>query len=325
MKLRSFAGELVGARRGLASLRIYTCTQKDRLYDPTFDATCPLVARYACWLWDGRTSPSMLRMAWSTIRDKLGAQGTWRQCFGPISAVFLSLRRIGWNMAAPHLLTSDLGDHISLYEYSPSEVRNLLRDGVERWLWRRVPFHWPEASGSEYCWARAMRLAILALPAGARQGSLRALWSGGLWPPARKHAEGLAPSAACTFCQAPQGTLGHKLYDCSSAFVSGEEDAGSLGFPEDVWERRQALREKEYDFNVGPPDWDRVPLLYGLPSLPIQLPPPLARTPVLTWGLADGPWGRYRFTDGGRGCTVRFPKPLDVAGAWSRSPRTAGP
>eukprot|EP00959_Pyramimonas_sp_CCMP1952_P249444 5214261-Pyramimonas_sp.AAC.1 len=104
-------------------------------------------------------------MAWSTIRDKLGAQGTWRQCFGPISAVFLSLRRIGWNMAAPHLLTSDLGDNISLYEYSPSEVRNLLRDGVERWLWRRVPFHWPEASGSEYCWARAMRLAILALPA----------------------------------------------------------------------------------------------------------------------------------------------------------------
>eukprot|EP00959_Pyramimonas_sp_CCMP1952_P276248 5774495-Pyramimonas_sp.AAC.1 len=61
MKLRSFAGELVGARKGLASLTVYTCTQKDRMYDPTFDATCPLLARYAAWLWDGRTSASQLR------------------------------------------------------------------------------------------------------------------------------------------------------------------------------------------------------------------------------------------------------------------------
>eukprot|EP00959_Pyramimonas_sp_CCMP1952_P047343 988074-Pyramimonas_sp.AAC.1 len=53
MKLSSFAGELVGARRGLDSLAVYTCAQEDRLYDPSFDAACPLVARYARWLWDG--------------------------------------------------------------------------------------------------------------------------------------------------------------------------------------------------------------------------------------------------------------------------------
>eukprot|EP00959_Pyramimonas_sp_CCMP1952_P338800 7095121-Pyramimonas_sp.AAC.1 len=68
-------------------------------------------------------------------------------------------------------------------EFSPSEVRALVRDGVERWLWRRVPFHWPGAAGNEEIWIRAMRLAVFFLPAGARQGSARALLSGGLWPP----------------------------------------------------------------------------------------------------------------------------------------------
>ena len=175
-------------------------------------------------------------------------------------------------MSAPHLLRSDRGDHISLYECSPSEVRSLVRDGVERWLWRRVPFHWPEASGSEVCWARVMRLALLALPAGARQGSMRALWSGGLWPPARKFEAGLSQSAACTFCGAAKGSMGHQFFDCPSAFASGEASGDGAGFPDDVWQHRQALRKKGR--HLGSEEWDVVSSLYGLPSLPIQLATP---------------------------------------------------
>eukprot|EP00959_Pyramimonas_sp_CCMP1952_P424868 8899171-Pyramimonas_sp.AAC.1 len=63
MKLRSFAGQLAGVRKGLASLTVYTCTHKDRMYGPTFDATCPLLALHAAWLSDRRTSACQLRAA----------------------------------------------------------------------------------------------------------------------------------------------------------------------------------------------------------------------------------------------------------------------
>ena len=146
-----------------------------------------------------------------------------------------------------------------------------------------------------------MRLSLLALPAGARQGSMRALCSGGLWPPARKFDAGLAPSARYTFCGAERGSMGHQFVECSSAFASGEDPGEGMGFPEDVWQHRQALREKGRA--LGSVEWDVVSSLYGL----LCSPGGSRKVPGAGFGSRMG-----------LGSTARCPRPPDVAGASSR-------
>eukprot|EP00959_Pyramimonas_sp_CCMP1952_P443744 9289714-Pyramimonas_sp.AAC.1 len=78
--------------------------------------------------------------------------------------------------------------------------------------------------------------------------------------------------------------MGHQFFDCAEAFASGEDQGSGCGFSDDVWQHRQALREKGQ--NLGSSEWDVVSSLYGVPSLHFQLSPPQARPPVLSWGLA---------------------------------------
>ena len=57
ISLRSFAGELAGARRWpVPPSRPSWPPRKTKIYDPGFEATCPLIARSCAWVWDGLTS-----------------------------------------------------------------------------------------------------------------------------------------------------------------------------------------------------------------------------------------------------------------------------
>eukprot|EP00959_Pyramimonas_sp_CCMP1952_P030823 646196-Pyramimonas_sp.AAC.1 len=84
--------------------------------------------------------------------------------------------------------------------------------------------------------------------------------------------------------------MGHQLYDCSAAFESGEDLDLSAGFPEDIWTHRMAVRAESGD-------WDEFGAIYGLPSIPIDIPLSPPFPPICAWGDSDGEWGRVLFTD----------------------------
>ena len=138
-----------------------------------------------------------------------------------MAAAGLSLLRIGWDMVNAHTPLDDEGHTTSMIQYSPYDVKLLLRRGIERWQGRRVAGHVVgEVSSarlpqSQDCsldspapppptlWVRA----ISSIVKGARGvqcareiGALKTLWSGASWERARKHAAGLAVSAQCRVC-----------------------------------------------------------------------------------------------------------------------------
>ena len=53
---------------------------------------------------------------------------------GPISAMFLSLHRIGWSMEDPFYDTTDLDDKLWLPGMAPKLYATLLEDGSRRQL-----------------------------------------------------------------------------------------------------------------------------------------------------------------------------------------------
>eukprot|EP00959_Pyramimonas_sp_CCMP1952_P241684 5051511-Pyramimonas_sp.AAC.1 len=57
--------------------------------------------QYASWVWAARGSTAQLHKAWMALKDKFdGASSavTWASARGPLSALWLTLRRVGWDM-----------------------------------------------------------------------------------------------------------------------------------------------------------------------------------------------------------------------------------
>ena len=194
-RLRTQAGMLVGAKP-MRCLTLYLATQPSIRYDPLFDSTSLIVGRYASWLWDERVRPSLLFRAWSKIRDRFLSKPSWAGARGPIASTWLSLLRVGWTMAAPHILVDDQARNINLYKECPADVLKFLQDGIQRWQASRILQYLPGSEG-QTLWLRAARAAILSIKDRARRGALRTLWSAGVWTPTRLHSINLRDSPAC--------------------------------------------------------------------------------------------------------------------------------
>eukprot|EP00959_Pyramimonas_sp_CCMP1952_P022699 476790-Pyramimonas_sp.AAC.1 len=82
------------------------------------------------------------------VKSRILERPTWKSCRGPISAVLLSLHRVGWSMSAAHVLVDDQGFHIDLLRTAPLDVKAQLRSGIQRWQARKILSHLPQA-GSE--------------------------------------------------------------------------------------------------------------------------------------------------------------------------------
>ena len=118
-RLRTQAGMLVGAKP-MRCLTLYLATQPSVRYDPLFDSTSLIVGRYASWIRDERVRPSRLFRAWSQIKERFLSKPTWAGARGPIESTWLSLLRVGWTMAAPHVLVDDQARIIDLYRECPA-------------------------------------------------------------------------------------------------------------------------------------------------------------------------------------------------------------
>ena len=287
-ELRTFAGGMVGAKPK-SCLTTYLCTQKDDRFDPVFDASVPLVVRFATCVWEARVVPSRLARAWLAIKDRIQHTAAWKYARGPISSVWSTLLRIGWSMSGPTTLVSDEGWHIDLLRVCPQDVRVFLEQGIRRWQAARVLAHFPDNEGHTV-WRRALRKSVLALRDAGRRGALRSLWAAGVWTPERLHSINLRPTPLCFVCKEQVGTEAHQWWGCDSMLECRPEEA----MPDNVLEHRASLVQS-YQTDNGK---EAFFLNYGLPPLP-PFPEPVADSlPTMGWGDWRGVWGPKVYTDG---------------------------
>ena len=98
-------------------------------HDPLFAATVTLAQEYATQLWDGRINPGLLVRAHKAWVDR-------RSSHGPLVAVIMSLRRIGWSLGKGLAIRSDTDEPIDVLQTPPRRVAALVEIGITRWQLR---------------------------------------------------------------------------------------------------------------------------------------------------------------------------------------------
>ncbi|CAK0868465.1 unnamed protein product, partial [Prorocentrum cordatum] len=303
-QMRSMAGVFCGYK-GSGSLTLYLAAQKWN-FDPIFHATCSIVGQCAAWVWDGRVTLSRLQRAWMGLRDSWDARDThvtWASAQGPLSAMWLSLRRINWNMASSAILVDDEGLHISLLQYCPSEVLFFLHRSLGRWQSHRILDQLPEAPPADgagrrqHVWLRALRLGHASLAPGHR-GALAKLQSNGFWSPQRRKQAGYSDDGSCEFCGEAYCDLEHEIFGCK-VLHQQQEDEETEPYPEDVAKRRKDILEAAPWQDGGQvQDFSALDVLYALPMRPAFRPLPARAQAEREWGAIGLPWPSKLYGDG---------------------------
>ncbi len=121
---------------------------------PTWKAEVAVILQYAREVWaagllghrcpvNGQMTLTQVSKIWAAVKtdDVIvggGSKRVWAAARGPITAMHLSLHRVGWRMEAPFEMVSDLGDTITLTKVAPKLLEQLLHDAVIRTLQREV-------------------------------------------------------------------------------------------------------------------------------------------------------------------------------------------
>ena len=304
-QMRTMAGVFCGYK-GSGSLTLYLAAQQWS-FDPIFHATFSIVGQYAAWVWDGRVTLSRLQRAWMGLRDSWEARHThvtWASAQGPLSALWLSLRRVNWNMASSTILVDDEGLHISLLQYCPSEVLFFLRRSLDRWQSHRILDQLPEAPPADgdgrrqqHVWLRALRLGHASLAPGHR-GALAKLQSNGFWSPQRRMQAGYGGDGSCEFCGEACCDLEHEIFGCK-VLHQQQEDEETEPYPEEVAKRRKDILEAAPWRDGGQvQDFSAIDVLYALPLRPVFRPLPARAQAEREWGAIDMPWPSKLYGDG---------------------------
>ena len=132
---RTAATQLLGVnklqRRSMAS-----ALAPNAKYDPLFDVTFQLVQDYATHIWDGRINPGLLVRARKAWVQRRSSKPSWHGVRGPLGAVIMSLRRIGWSLEKWFALRSDTDELINMLQTPPLRVVALVEREITRWQMR---------------------------------------------------------------------------------------------------------------------------------------------------------------------------------------------
>ncbi|CAK0837890.1 unnamed protein product, partial [Prorocentrum cordatum] len=198
-QLRTLAAATAGAKAGCGTAAV-TVLQRRVDFDPICAATAPLVRRLASRIWEGRCSLAGLEATWQVLAAEVRAGSlSWASVQGPLGATWLSLARIGWDMAAVWALQTDQGE-------------DALVEGIQRWQRRRLVAHLP-GSGGEVLWLRA-----------ARAIARRPLHHGLALCPRLRYAHGFATTELCQACGQDKDTLMHGWCACPEVMQPRDEE-----------------------------------------------------------------------------------------------------
>eukprot|EP00959_Pyramimonas_sp_CCMP1952_P346137 7249750-Pyramimonas_sp.AAC.1 len=127
--------------------------QPNAKYDPVFKATTDVLFLFATWIWEARAPLNELQVAWQHMHDQMSRAEIWAKVKGPLAAVWMSLRRIGWSMTSAHEIVTDSSTFFSLLQVAPRDFRDLPEQGIHRWQLRKTHEHIPEPQ-DEQIWLK---------------------------------------------------------------------------------------------------------------------------------------------------------------------------
>ena len=209
--------------------------------DAAFEAHTAPVKHWALSWWDNWFQKEILEMAFQGAALKLAAkeEDSWARVAGPVTALIVSLGRIGWVMPSASEAIDDLGYSWSFLLDSPARILCEVRASVRRWRFARLgethPALIPESCdvGAPSC-AQGTVVVDFASTLASNLRSKKAVvdnvvWdcaakagmvsaaSGGQWTQARKVkvARWNLTDARCQLCLAAVGTEEHRF--CCSA------------------------------------------------------------------------------------------------------------
>ncbi|CAK0796737.1 unnamed protein product, partial [Prorocentrum cordatum] len=282
LQMRTMAGVFCGYK-GSGSLTLYLAAQQWS-FDPIFLATFSIVGQYAAWVWDGRVTLSRLQRAWMGLRDSWEARHThvtWASAQGPLSALWLSLRRVNWYMASSTILVT-MRACISVC-CSIVPVRCCFSCVAASTVGRAIV-------SSTSCLRRP-------LPMGTA-GALAKLQSNGFWSPQRRMQAGYGGDGSCEFCGEACCDLEHEIFGCK-VLHQQQEDEETEPYPEEVAKRRKDILEAAPWRDGGQvQDFSAIDVLYALPLRPVFRPLPARAQAEREWGAIDMPWPSKLYGDG---------------------------
>ncbi|CAK0863804.1 unnamed protein product [Prorocentrum cordatum] len=146
-----------------------------------------------------------------------GAAAPWAHCRTPVDALALSLTRVGWRLVQGTCLATDDGHFLDLRMMGPRELGLLAAAGARRASDRSelarlghgalppMPLFWEafsEVLGSGSKLSPREKAAVVSFLSNAH------------WPQIRLHSAGEREHARCCACDAPRGSLWHRLFEC---------------------------------------------------------------------------------------------------------------
>ncbi|CAK0836444.1 unnamed protein product, partial [Prorocentrum cordatum] len=162
-----------------------------------------------------------LRMFESALQEAVqrhaGAAAPWVHCRTPVDALALSLSRVGWRLVPGARLATDDGHLLDLRMLGPRELGLLAAAGARRASDKselarlshgalpQSPLFWEafaEVLGPGSKLSHREKAAVVSFLSNAH------------WPQTRLHSAGEREHARCCACEAPRGSLWHRLFEC---------------------------------------------------------------------------------------------------------------
>ena len=109
--------------------------------DPAFAIHGSGICQWALAYWENWAPQAVLRVAFDAAREKLAKPGRgsrWSRVTGPVTALILTMERIGWHWQSATSVTDDTGRLVDLLQDSPAAVKKLVKHSVRRWRLGRI-------------------------------------------------------------------------------------------------------------------------------------------------------------------------------------------
>ncbi|CAK0891345.1 unnamed protein product, partial [Prorocentrum cordatum] len=162
-----------------------------------------------------------LRMFESAVQEAMqrhaGAAAPWAHCRTPVDALALSLSRVGWKLVQGARLATDDGHLLDLRMLGPRELGLLAAAGARRASDKSELArlgHGALPQSSLFWEAFAEVLGPGSKLSHREKAAVVSFLSNAHWPQTRLHAAGEREHARCCACEAPRGSLWHRLFEC---------------------------------------------------------------------------------------------------------------
>ncbi len=252
---------------------------------PTWKGEVETILQYSRQTWaatllgaatprSGELTLAQLSRIWRDVHEggKVPQPGprAWSQVRGPISAMHLTLRRIGWAMKGPFTLVDCAGEEILLTRVPPALLAQLLRRAVLRTLEAKVGATWA-ADDPRFIGRRVAVDHVIAQLSSDRKltaadrAAYRSVACGAIMTFSRAARGGYLVRDLCPLCKQASDTVRHRVWHCTHPdAVAAREEVAPL------WLRKEAERSGASDSF-----W-----IHGLIPHPAEEWPSPASTPV---------------------------------------------